>query len=110
MFRVKGPVEQVAGKTNKTKSQNETKPREWLEEIKTVRVGWRAFEQVGLALVSELAQWAVVNPNRPVMLYFIGTTYSISGSGTSFPSLAFQNDLQIHLEMTQNITLFLKKA
>ena len=39
MFRVKGLVEQAAGKTNKTKSQNETKPREWLEEIKTVRVG-----------------------------------------------------------------------
>ena len=38
MFRVKGPVEQVAGKTNKTKSQNEMKQREWLEEIKTVRV------------------------------------------------------------------------
>ena len=38
MFRVKGLVEQAAGKTNKTKSQNETKPREGLEEITTVRV------------------------------------------------------------------------
>lgn len=35
MFREKGLAEQAAEKTNKTKSQNEAKLREWLEGIKT---------------------------------------------------------------------------
>lgn len=34
MFREKGLAEQAAEKTNKTKSQNEAKLREWLEGIK----------------------------------------------------------------------------
>lgn len=50
-------------------------------------------------------QWAVGNPHRSAMVYFIGTTYSITDNGTEFSSFTSQYELQINLDMTQNPTI-----